>query len=195
MAGKSSTCATAAGLPSPTHRARSMCRRIKNSFVTYMGWLVDYARPVYVLLPSVDAGARCWPTCARSRHRLRAGDFRPGGAHPSHAGAARGLRAKLAGRLPQAASSWSMCAAKAEICRKAYRRRPAYPAGLSVRPAGGATQRSHDRHPLRQRTVREIAASLLQAAGFGNVVALNEGAECWSKFLPTENGVMLEAVA
>ncbi|PJF46306.1 MAG: MBL fold metallo-hydrolase, partial [Candidatus Thermofonsia Clade 3 bacterium] len=26
-----------------------------NSFVTYLGWLVDYERPVYILLPSVDS--------------------------------------------------------------------------------------------------------------------------------------------
>ena len=34
----------------------------------------------------------------------------------------------------------------------------------------------------------QIAASLLQASGFDNVVTLNEGEECWSKFLPTESG-------
>jgi rhodanese-related sulfurtransferase len=41
----------------------------------------------------------------------------------------------------------------------------------------------------------QIAASLLQAAGFENVVALNEGTECWSKFLPIESGAAMEAVA
>jgi rhodanese-related sulfurtransferase len=40
----------------------------------------------------------------------------------------------------------------------------------------------------------QIAASLLEAAGFENVIALNEGTECWSKFLPTESGVRMEAV-
>ena len=40
----------------------------------------------------------------------------------------------------------------------------------------------------------QIAASLLQAAGFENVITLNEGDECWSKFLPTESGVVLERV-
>ena len=38
----------------------------------------------------------------------------------------------------------------------------------------------------------QIAASLLQAAGFEDVVALNEGEECWSKFLPTERGATIE---
>mgnify|MGYP002683469233 CR=1 FL=1 len=34
----------------------------------------------------------------------------------------------------------------------------------------------------------QIAASLLQAAGFENVIAMNEGEECWAKFLPTASG-------
>ncbi|MEZ4837125.1 MAG: rhodanese-like domain-containing protein [Caldilineaceae bacterium] len=41
----------------------------------------------------------------------------------------------------------------------------------------------------------QIAASLLQAAGFEDVMALNEGEECWTRFLPTERGVILDAVA
>ena len=39
----------------------------------------------------------------------------------------------------------------------------------------------------------QIAASLLQANGFDNVVTLNEGEECWTRFLPTESGVELVA--
>ena len=34
----------------------------------------------------------------------------------------------------------------------------------------------------------QIGASLLQAKGFDNVVTLNEGEECWTKFMPTEMG-------
>ena len=34
----------------------------------------------------------------------------------------------------------------------------------------------------------QIAASLLQANGFDNVITLNEGEECWAKFLPIESG-------
>ena len=39
-----------------------------------------------------------------------------------------------------------------------------------------------------------LLLDLLEAAGFENVIALNEGTECWSKFLPTESGVRMEAV-
>ena len=35
----------------------------------------------------------------------------------------------------------------------------------------------------------QIAASLLQANGFDNIVTLNEGEECWAKFLPTASGI------
>jgi hydroxyacylglutathione hydrolase len=36
-----------------------------NTYITYLGWLVDYDRPVYLVLPSVDSAER-WPTCTAS---------------------------------------------------------------------------------------------------------------------------------
>ena len=166
-----------------------------NSFVTYMGWLVDYERPVYVLLPSIDAEREIL-------HDLRSIgiDYVPGYFSPevlTHRTQALPVvtARELAKRLPQNGIVIVDVRGKAEYAEKhivgARHIALGYlPDQLAALPKD-ATLVTHCASGYRS----QIAASLLQAAGFENVVALNEGTECWSKFLPTESGVMLETLA
>ena len=165
------------------------------SFVTYMGWLVDYARPVYVLLPSVDAERDLL-------HDLRSIgiDYVPGTFGPevlSHRTLALPVvtARELAKRLPQNGILLVDVRGKAEYVEKHVVGARHIPLGyLPDRLAALPKDRTIVTH-CASGYRSQIAASLLQAAGFENVVALNEGAECWAKFLPTESGVMMEAVA
>lgn len=165
-----------------------------NSFVTYMGWLVDYDRPVYVLLPSIDDER------AILRDLRSIGiDYVPGYFSPEvlthRTQALPVITAKeLARRLPQNGITIVDVRGKAEYAEK-------HIVGARLIPLGylpdnldsldkDGTIVTHCASGYRS----QIAASLLQAAGFENVLTLNEGTECWSKFLPTESGVVLERV-
>jgi len=165
-----------------------------NSFVTYMGWLVDYDRPVYVLLPSIDDER------AILRDLRSIGiDYVPGYFSPEvlthRTQALPVITAKeLARRLPQNGITIVDVRGKAEYAEK-------HIVGARLIPLGylpdnldsldkDGTIVTHCASGYRS----QIAASLLQAAGFENVLTLNEGTECWSKFLSTESGVVLERV-
>lgn len=165
-----------------------------NSFVTYMGWLVDYDRPVYVLLPSIDA-----ERAILSDLRSIGIDYVPGYFSPEvlthRTQALPVITAKeLAKRLPQNGITIVDVRGKAEYAEK-------HIVGARLIPLGylpdnldsldkDDTIVTHCASGYRS----QIAASLLQAAGFENVLTLNEGTECWSKFLPTESGVVMERV-
>lgn len=166
-----------------------------NTYVTYLGWLVDYDRPVYVLLPSID-------TEREILHDLRSIgiDYVPGYfspevlAHRTQALPVVTAR-ELAKRLPQNGIVLVDVRGKSEFAEKHIVGARHIPLGyladrLATLPKDH-TIVTHCASGYRS----QIAASLLQAAGFDDVVALNEGTECWSKFLPTESGVILEAVA
>jgi hydroxyacylglutathione hydrolase len=157
-----------------------------NTYVTYLGWLVDYERPVYLLLPSVD-----------SEHAILADlrsigiDYVPGyfspevAAHDTQALPVITAR-ELAKRLPQNGIMIIDVRGKGEYTER-------HIAGSRHVPLGYLADRLNE--IPRDRTVitqcasgyrSQIAASLLQANGYDNVITLNEGEECWSKFLPTE---------
>jgi hydroxyacylglutathione hydrolase len=166
-----------------------------NSFVTFIGWLVDYERPVYVLLPGVDT-----ERSILNDLRSIGIDYVPGYFSPevlTHRTQALGVvTAKaLAKRLPED-----------DILMVDVRGKSEYEEGHVVGarhiPLGYLPDVAESLP--RDRTLitycgsgyrSQIAASLLQGAGFENVMALNEGTECWSRFLPTESGVAMEAVA
>ena len=164
------------------------------SFVTYMGWLVDYDRPVYVLLPSIDD--ECSILC--DLRSIGIDDF-PGYFSPEvlthRTQALPVITAKeLARRLPQNGTILVDVRGKAEYAERHIVGARLIPLGYlpdhldSLDKSG--TIITHCASGYRS----QIAASLLQAAGFENVLALSEGSECWSKFLPTESGVVMERV-
>jgi hydroxyacylglutathione hydrolase len=157
-----------------------------NTYVTYLGWLVDYERPVYLLLPSVDS-----EHAILSDLRSIGVDYVPGyfspevAAHDTQALPVITAR-ELAKRLPQNGIMIVDVRGKGEYTER-------HITGSRHVPLGYLADRLHE--IPRDRTVitqcasgyrSQIAASLLQANGYDNVITLNEGEECWSKFLPTE---------
>lgn len=165
-----------------------------NSFVTYMGWLVDYERPVYILLPSVDSERQILTDLRSIGVDYVPGYFTPDVlAHRTQALPVITAR-ELAKRLPQNNILILDVRNKAEYAER-------HIVGARHIPLGYLPDQLETLP--RDRTIvthcatgyrSQIAASLLEAAGFENVIALNEGTECWSKFLPTESGVRTEAV-
>lgn len=165
-----------------------------NSFVTYMGWLVDYDRPVYVLLPSIDDER------AILRDLRSIGiDYVPGYFSPEvlthRTQALPVITAKeLARRLPQNGITIVDVRGKAEYAEKHIVGARLIPLGYLPDNLDSLSRESTIVTHCASGYRSQIAASLLQAAGFENVITLNEGTECWSKFLPTESGVVLERV-
>lgn len=165
-----------------------------NTYLTYLGWLVDYERPLYILLPSVDAERETLADL-----RSIGIDYVPGYFSPevlTHRTQALPVvtARELAKRLPQNDIVIVDVRGKSEYAER-------HIVGARHIPLGYLPERM-ETLPKTSTIVTlcasgyrsQIAASLLQAAGFENVVALNEGAECWSKFLPTESGVAMETV-
>jgi hydroxyacylglutathione hydrolase len=159
-----------------------------NAYVTFLGWLVDYTRPVYLLLPSVDSEAAILTDLRSIGIDYVPGYFSPEvAAHNAQALPVITAR-ELAKRLPQNGLLVIDVRGKSEYAAK-------HIAGARHIPLGYLADRLHE--IPRDRTVitqcatgyrSQIAASLLQANGFENVITLNEGEECWSKFLPTAHG-------
>lgn len=159
-----------------------------SGFVTWMGWLVDYERPVYVLLPSVDSEREI----LRDLRSIGI-DYVPGYFSPevlTHRTQALPVitARQLAQRLPLNGLQIVDVRGKSEYDEK-------HIAGATHIPLGYLSRRLGELS--KERTIvtqcasgyrSQIAASLLQAAGFEDVLSLNEGEECWTRFLPTESG-------
>ena len=157
-----------------------------NTYITYLGWLVDYERPVYLLLPSVDS-----EHAVLSDLRSIGIDYVPGyfspevAAHDTQALPVITAR-ELAKRLPQNGIMIVDVRGKGEYTER-------HITGSRHVPLGYLADRLNE-IPRDQTVITQcasgyrsqIAASLLQANGYDNVITLNEGEECWSKFLPTE---------
>jgi hydroxyacylglutathione hydrolase len=159
-----------------------------SGYVTFLGWLVDYERPVYLLLPSVESEASILTDLRSIGIDYVPGYFSPEvAAHNTQALPVITAR-ELAKRLPQNGLVIIDVRGKGEYTAR-------HIAGARHIPLGYLADRLHE--IPRDRTVitqcatgyrSQIAASLLQANGFENVITLNEGEECWSKFLPTTHG-------
>ncbi len=165
-----------------------------SGFVTYMGWLVDYDRPVYVLLPSVDSEREILADLRSIGIDYVPGYFSPDVlTHRTQALPVVTAR-ELAKRLPQNNIVIVDVRGKSEYDEKHIVGAKHIPLGyLRDRLATLPKDRTIVTH-CASGYRSQIAASLLEAAGFENVLSLNEGADCWSKFLPTESGVSMEAV-
>lgn len=159
-----------------------------SGFVTWMGWLVDYERPVYVLLPSVDTEREI----LRDLRSIGI-DYVPGYFSPevlTHRTQALPVitARQLAQRLPLNGLQIVDVRGKSEHQQKRIVGSRHIPLGHLSRRLGELPK---DRTIVTQCASgyrSQIAASLLQAAGFQDVLSLNEGEECWTRFLPTERG-------
>jgi hydroxyacylglutathione hydrolase len=155
-------------------------------YVNFLGWLVDYARPVYILLPSVDS-----ERAVLADLRSIGIDYVPGYFSPEvlthRTQALPVITARdLAKRVQQNGLVVLDVRGKGEYEAK-------HIVGAQHIPLGYIADRlpelPRDKAIVTQCATgyrSQIAASLLQASGYDNVVTLNEGLECWSRFLPTE---------
>lgn len=160
-----------------------------SSYITWLGWLVDYELPAYLLLPSVDSEQRVLADLRSIGIDYVPGYFSPEvAAHNTQALPVITAR-NLTQRLEQGAVTVIDVRGKSE--HEALRI-----VGARHIPLGYLADRLHE--IPRTGTVvtqcasgyrSQVAASLLQANGYDNVITLNEGEECWRKFLPTESGV------
>lgn len=165
------------------------------SYVTYLGWLVDYELPTYLLLPSVDSEAAVLTDLRSIGIDYVPGYFSPDvAAHNTQALPVITAR-ELAKRLAKNDVTVVDVRGKSEFATK-------HITGAHNIPIGYLRDRLLE--IPRDRTVvtqcasgyrSQIAASVLQADGFENIVTLNEGEECWSKYLPTESGTPELAIA
>jgi hydroxyacylglutathione hydrolase len=157
-----------------------------DSYITYMGWLVDYERPVYLVLPSSDA----LHSVQADLHSIGI-DYLPGYFSPEvvahNTQALPVITAKeLARRLPQNGITLVDVRGRSEY-------NEVHIVGARHIPLGYLPDRLGEL-PTEGTVVTQcasgyrsqIAASLLQARGFENVITLNEGVERWSELLPTE---------
>jgi hydroxyacylglutathione hydrolase len=156
------------------------------SYITYLGWLVDYERPVYLVLPSVEQ----LQSVQADLHSIGI-DYVPGYFSPEvmlhNTQALPVITAKeLARRLPQNGITVVDVRGRSEYAE-------GHIVGARHIPLGYLSDRLSELP--REGTVvtqcasgyrSQIAASLLQAHGFENIITLNEGVERWSELLPTE---------
>lgn len=157
-------------------------------YVTWLGWLVDYERPVYVLLPSVDSEREILADLRSIGIDSVPGYFSPEVlTHRTQALPVITAR-QLAERLPQNGLVVLDVRGKGEYAEKHITGARNIPLGYLSRALGSLPT---DRTIVTQCASgyrSQIAASLLQAAGFDNAISLNEGEECWTRYLPTESG-------
>ncbi|MCB0047514.1 MAG: MBL fold metallo-hydrolase [Caldilineaceae bacterium] len=159
-----------------------------DGYVGYLGWLVDYDRPVYVLLPGIDG----------EREILR--DLRsigidnvPGYFSPDVL--SRRTRAlpvitaeDLARRMDAEEILILDVRGKSEYDEKHIADSRHIPLGYLAQRADELPQDALIVTHCATGYRSQIGASLLQAAGFNRVMALNEGEDCWSRYLPTASG-------
>ncbi len=159
-----------------------------NSWITYVGWLVDYERPVYLVLPSVDAEAQILTDLRSIGVDYVPGYFSPEAvAHNAQALPVITAR-ELVRRLPQNSITLLDVRGRSEYMERHVQGATHIPLGylpehLAEIPRDGLVV-THCASGYRS----QIAASLLQAAGFDNVIALNEGEEVWAQMLPVARG-------
>jgi hydroxyacylglutathione hydrolase len=158
-----------------------------NSYLTYLGWLVDYQRPVHLVAPAGVA-----PDAVLAELRTIGVDDVRTLAGPESVSGGDGLpqitARELAERLPRNGIAILDVRGKAE-----------YAAG-HIRNArhimlGHLTQRLAELPRETPLVVvcasgyrSQIATSLLEANGLRNAVSLTDGAPVWSRLLPVEQG-------
>ena len=157
-----------------------------NSFLTYVGWFADYAKPVYLIVPSLAEAPGLIDALRSIGVDNIAGYFGPAAVR-RRITALPGITAhQLAQRLPHNRLLIVDVRGRSEYQEQ-------HIVGARHIPLGFLPQRL-EQIP-RDHTVvvqcasgyrSSIAASLLRARGFDNVVNLTDSVEVWSKELATE---------
>lgn len=159
-----------------------------NSYSTWIGWFVDFNSPAYLLVPSLDA----LPGILSDLRAIGV-DYIPGYFGPDVvAHNTQSLPVitteDLARRLPRNGLTIVDVRGRSEYIER-------HVAGARHIPLGYLPQHLHELPrdtPLITQCATgyrsQIAASILQAAGFKNAITLNEGAEVWMDALPIEVG-------
>lgn len=164
------------------------------NFSTYVGWFIDYCRPLYLIVP--DAAAL--PQLLRSLHAIgvdRIGGYWGPEAVTGQAAALPVVTAQeLVGRLSDPSVTPDDGIMIVDV-RGRTEYQEEHIAGARNIPLGFLPQ--HLAQIPRDHTVvmqcasgyrSQIAASLLRAQGFDNVINLVEGKELWRAALPTVSG-------
>lgn len=154
------------------------------NYSTYVGWFVDFDRPLYIVVPSLDA----LPGILSDLRAIGV-DYIPGYFSPDVvAHNTQSLPVitaqELARRLPLNDITIVDVRGKSEYAEQ-------HIAGSTHIPLGYLPKHLHqlpkDKPVITQCASgyrSQIAASILQAAGFKQAITLNEGQEVWSKVLP-----------
>lgn len=163
-----------------------------NSFLTYVGWFVTYDKPLYLIMPSLQEAPELIAALRLIGVDHIAGYFGPD-IVPSGGASLPAITAQeLAQRAPH--NGCADCAHIVDVRnRSEYLQQ--HIAGAHNIPLGYLPNKL-DQIP-RDRTVvvqcasgyrSSIAASLLRASGFDNILNLTDGAETWSTVLETLSG-------
>jgi len=168
-----------------------------NSFLTYVGWFVNYEKPLYLVMPSLEGAAEWLAALRLIGVDHIAGYFGPD-IVPGDGAILPAITAReLAQRAPH--SRCADCALEDRVLIIDVRGRAEYLqehiAGARNIPLGylpaHLDQIPRDRMVIVQCAGgyrSSIAASLLRAGGFGNVLNLTDGVETWSTELETLSG-------
>lgn len=158
------------------------------NYSTYVGWFVDYSRPLYAILPSLDALPQIQADLRAIGVDTFAGYFGPDVVAHNTQPLPVITGEELARRLPQNGLTIL------DVRNRSEYQEGHVPGALHI-PLGYLPQRL-DEIPTDQPVITQcasgyrsqIAASLLQSAGFKNAITLNESSEVWMKLLPTVTG-------
>lgn len=157
-----------------------------DSYTTYLGWLVDYTRPVYLLLPGVESV----PAVLADLHAIGidriAGYFGPDAvAHNTQALSIITTK-ELAGQFARNGLVVVDVRGKSEYAEKHIAGARHIPLGYLADRLGEIPQDGPVVTQCASGYRSQIAASLLQAHGYANVLAMTEGEERWIAELPIE---------
>jgi hydroxyacylglutathione hydrolase len=157
-----------------------------SNYSTYVGWFVDYGRPVYLILPALDALQATLSDLRAIGVDYIAGYFGPDVVAHNTQPLPVITADEVARRMAANGFTILDVRGRSEFDEK-------HIVGARNIPLGylpGRLEEIPTAQPLITQCASgyrsQIAASLLQAAGFTNAITLNEGEEVWSRLLPTE---------
>lgn len=156
------------------------------TFSTYIGWWVDYARPLYFIAPSLTEVDEIVQALRAIGIDNVPGYFGPESVRNARGGLSTISAQALAERLPRNGLIVLDVRGRTEYAS-------GHIAGARNIPLGHLPQRLAE--VPRDRTIvtqcatgyrSQIAASVLRAHGYHDVLSLNDGIEQWSRLLPVE---------
>jgi len=160
----------------------------RKDFSTYVGWFVDFAQPFYFIAPDADAVEPMISALRGIGVDNILGYLLPEQIENNTAQLAEWSAQQLAERLPKNGLMVIDVRNKSEYLEEHIK-------GAKHIQLGQLSQHlaeiPHDRTILTQCASgyrSQVAASLLKARGFANVVTLSDGIEQWSKAVETERG-------